>query len=255
MDALIKKLSHFFDLTGSEQIYLERFGRPEEAVAAKTDLIRIDDPITDAVVLLEGWALRYRYLPDGRRQILTFAVPGDVVGLEGSLLRSADYTFSTITECRVAYFAHTDWPELLIDQPRLAAAILWVSFTEQAMFLERLVSLGRRTARERVGHLLCELLARLSMIDGTHGSCFRLPVTQDVLADTLGLSTVHVYRCLQALRSDDLVRMADSSVELLDRDSLAKEAAFEPAYFHLAPAPWWTQQALLKFEGKAPLRD
>lgn len=248
MDALSKKLGRFLELSQAEIKFLRDFGQPEEVLEANSEIIRIDSPISDAIVILEGWTMRYRYLPDGRRQIFNFGLAGDIVGLEGSLLRSADYTLQSITECRIARFSHTDWPDLLLGYPRLAAAILWVSFTEQAMFLERLVTLGRRTARERVAHLLCELLARRSLIEDDPGSCLHLPISREIMADTLGMSAVHVYRCMNLLRRAGLIDGSNSAVDLKDRDALAREADFEPAYFHLASPPWWTERALLKLE-------
>jgi CRP-like cAMP-binding protein len=237
MQPLIAKLSLFVVMSDAERSFL--CGLPERSgkVQSHTELIRIGEPIRDIVVLQDGWAIRHRSLSDGRRQIINFNLPGDVVGLEGNFLRFADYSLTTLTAAEVSWFPVSRIPELFDRFPRLAAAITWSIFREQAMFQERLVSLGRRSARERVGHLLCELWKRLDAIAGSQGPTFAMPVTQEELADTLGLSSVHIYRTLRSLRSEGLVRIENQRVYLDRPEDLMVEAEFEDGYIHVSAGP------------------
>lgn len=237
MDKLIRKLSLFIDLTDAERAYLK--GLPERSgpVQSRTELVGAGEPMRDVVVLLEGWAIRHRSLSDGRRQIIAFSLPGDVTGMEGNVLQVADHTMTTLTAAEVAWFPAEKVIELFRKFPRVAAALAWATFREEAIFLERLVSLGRRSARERLAHLLCELWVRLKVVGDGEGPSFAMPVTQEELADTLGLSSVHIYRTLRSLRNAGLVRVEGQRVYIDRPEELMRVAEFVEDYMHNRQGP------------------
>jgi CRP-like cAMP-binding protein len=237
MQKLIQKLALSIDLTPAEQAFLEDLPERSGSVQSRTELITSGEPITEVVVLQHGWAIRHRSLSDGRRQILNFSLPGDLTGMEGNLLHAADYSLTTLTRSEVAWFPVARVIDLFERFPRVAAALSWASFREQSIFLERLVSLGRRSARERLAHLLCELWVRLTATGHGEGPSFAMPVTQEELADTLGLSAVHIYRTLRSLRQAGLVRIEGQRVYIDRPDELMLEAEFEHGYMHHREMP------------------
>jgi CRP-like cAMP-binding protein len=199
-------------------------------VAPRTELISQDAEGQSYFVLLEGWAACSKLLPDGRRQIINFAVPGDFLGLRCFLLPKADHAVVTITEASVSQFPQQQMVDLIRANPKFGAAVLWALSFEQAIVVDHLVNIGRRSALERTAHLLLELEARLSLVGLSADGSFEVPVTQEDLGDVLGLTTVHVNRVLRQLRTRDLIGIRQRRVEILDRDGLEELAQFAAGY-------------------------
>lgn len=234
---LTRKLSHFAPLSGSDQQVLDRLAAQEERFPANLDMI-VEGMVPRSVFLLkEGMAMRYRNMPDGGRQIMTFLIPGDLCDMHVFLLKEMDHSIGTITPVRVAPIPRESILELFGSHPRISAALWWSALQEEAMLRERIISLGRRDARGRLAYLLCELLWRHAAVGLADGEVFRLPLTQTELGDTLGLTPVHVNRVLREFRERRLITLEQRTLSLLDVGTLQGIAGFNKDYLHFGGAP------------------
>lgn len=181
----------------------------------------------EAAFLVErGWAMRYAILPDGSRQILAFVLPGDIVGFGGLILGRSSESVAAITPLRVAPLTAAALEAAVREHPGLRRAFLWSHAQDVALLCDRLISLGRRPALERVARTLLELARRWNAVrDAADGAA--LPLTQPMLADALGLSTVHVNRTLQRLRGRGLISSQRGPILVEDATALARVANIE----------------------------
>ncbi len=229
---LTRKLSHFAPLSESDRQVLDVLIARDEDFEADVDIVAEGMVPRSVFVLKEGMAIRYRSLPDGGRQIMTFLIPGDLCDAHVFLLKAMDHSLGTITPVRIAPISRESILELFAQRPRISAALWWSSLQEEAMLRERIVSLGRRDARGRIAYLLCELLWRHAAIGLNNGEAFPLPLTQTELGDTLGLTPVHVNRILQEFRARNLIAIKHKILTLLDVEGLRNIAAFNEDYLH-----------------------
>ena len=149
--------------------------------------------------MLSGWAFRYKMLDDGRRQILNYALPADMVGLQGALMREMEHSVEALTPLTLCVFPRAKLWELYAKLPSLAFDITWLAAREEQLIDENLVSVGRRTALERIAYLLLHLFVRAQEAGLTKGNSIQFPFTQQHLADTLGMSLVHTNKTLKRL--------------------------------------------------------
>ena len=180
-----------------------------------------------AYILQSGWVCSFKLLPDGGRQISAFPLPGDCVGLRSVLLRTSDHSFSALTDVVVSSVEASRMMEVFNEFPRLGAAILWAASRDEAMVVEHLVSIGRRTAIERTAHFFLELSERLRLVGLANDKEFACPLNQYVLADALGLSAIHVNRVLRQLRERKLLTLKERMVTVHDMRKLKALAGFE----------------------------
>jgi CRP-like cAMP-binding protein len=181
-------------------------------------------------LILDGFAIRYRILRDGQRQILNFLLPGDFAGVTNCHFGTAIFTIKTLTHATVAPIPLAKLMGLFRTHPQLAAQLFWSFAVNDAVVSEHLIAVGRRPATERIAHLLLELLNRLQPIGLADQRSFRLPLTQEIVADALGLSVPYVNRVLQQLRAAGLVRIGDQTVVIENIDELSALADFEQTY-------------------------
>lgn len=183
-------------------------------------------------MIAEGFACRYRDLNDGRRQILSLLLPGDIIDLRQFVLGGAQPAVVTLSPISLLSVANANLFAMLEHHPRVTTALWSTTLAEESISREWLVSIGKRSAIERMSHLLCETYLRLKAVGRTEAMRFPLPLTQSELADALGLSTVHVNRTLQELRKSGQIAFQAGTVEIFDFSSLAKLALFSPSYLH-----------------------
>ena len=169
-------------------------------------------------------------LPDGGRQIINFSIPGDIMGLRSVLLRTSDHAFSAVSDIVVAEVSATTMMETFQRMPRLGAAILWAASRDEAMVVEHLVNIGRRSALVRTAHLLLELGLRLQLVGLGSESGYACPLNQYLLADALGLTAIHVNRVLRQLRERALVTFREGHVEVHDLPGLRDLAEYHSGY-------------------------
>lgn len=232
--ALIAKLEHFTRLSADDKRALENIpGRNVRRLGAREDIIREGDRPDHVNLILSGWACRYKVLEDGRRQITAYFVPGDLCDLRIFILRQMDHSIGTLSAASVAEIPRNQIVELTDTHSRVSQALWWSSMVSEATEREWIVSLGQRTAFERLAHLFCELFVRLRCVGLTNGNSCDLPLKQSDLAETAGLSTVHVNRVLQELRGEGLIVLRGGTLTIPDLDRLQKVALFTPHYLHL----------------------
>jgi len=178
----------------------------------------------------DGWLARYKILHKGSRQIIDFILPGQTFGLQASLFKRSLYSIVTITEATLSTIPIDMIDNVFENNIALAKALFQSAAYEAAILGEHLIDTARRSAYERVSHLLLELLIRLNGVRSTDEMTFSMPLTQEHIADALGLTTVHVNRTLRALREDKLIAMDGRSVTILDFEALSLLSDFENSY-------------------------
>lgn len=184
-------------------------------------------------VLLDGWAARFKILENGSRQIPALLLPGDVCDIDALHLDRLDWGTVALTRGTVAAISRDKLTALIDRQGGVRAAIGRMAAVDHAVATQWTVCLGRRSARERLAHLLCELFARLHAVRAAGNSGFTLPLTQEEIADVLGLTAVHVNRTLQTMRSQGLIQLRDHRLYVPDLDALRRLAGFDGLYLHL----------------------
>ena len=185
---------------------------------------------TSVFMITEGMAIRYRILHDGRRHILNLVLPGDFAGVRSCFFESALYSTKTLTHTTISPIPLPKLIGLFDTCPGLAAKLFRLLAGEAAICAEHLITVGRRSATERVAHFLLELLVRLQTIGLADERSYRLPLTQEIISDSLGLSIPYVSRVLHQLRDDGLVRIKNQLVVIDNIAELSALADFEHTY-------------------------
>jgi CRP-like cAMP-binding protein len=183
-------------------------------------------------VTQDGWLCRYKILSNGARQVLDFILPGQIFGMQACLFNTALYSVSAITESSISAIPFDMIDSVFERSPGLAKALFWSAACESAILGEHLIDTARRSAYERVSHLLLELFVRLRAAGLADGMSFHMPLTQELIGDALGLTTVHVNRTLRSLREDKLIAIAGKRVTLVDFEALSLLSNFENLYLH-----------------------
>lgn len=243
--ALTRKLAAVIRLTEAETDGLEALQKRVRLIPPCREFVRDGEPYEQAYVVKSGWAIRYKTLSDGRRQILDFALPGDFVALFAALSQNADHSVAALTALEVYPVEPAALVSMFGECPRLGAAVAWAAGRDEGILCEQVVRVGRRSAYERIGHLIVELLHRLRLVGQASPDSFVLPLTQEILADTLGLSIVHVNRTLRRLRENGLLHIRGDRVVITDLRELMRVAEFSPDYLAAGPLPRQTEAALL----------
>ena len=230
---LALRLDAFTRLSSDDKAAISKISNTSRVIAPRRDLIREGENPKFAHLMLDGWACRYKTLPDGRRQIVAFFVPGDFCDLNVYVLRQMDHSVGAITRLSVADISREDMDRLTARYPRVAQALWWETLVNAAIQREWTLSVGQRTAYERIAHLLAELFLRLRTVKMTSGTSCDFPLTQNDLADATGLTAVHVNRTLQELRRDGLIELERRRLTILDMQRLMEAAMFNANYLHL----------------------
>ena len=225
-----RKLGAFVALSNHELVLLDQLHSRRKVFPPGRDIIYEGQVDRCAYILASGWVCSYKLLPSGTRQIVDFQIPGDFLGLRSVLFRTADHNIEPITQVQASEVQASDLINAFETAPRLAAAVLWAASRDEAMVVEHLVDLGRRDAKQRMAHFLLELGTRLKLVGMATGMSFACPLTQYMLADALGLSSVHVNRVLRELREDGLVTFQQGKVTYDDYDGLVSYSEFDRHY-------------------------
>jgi CRP-like cAMP-binding protein len=230
---LALKLAAFANLSGQDYRVLDELVTTVRDVPARTDLIREGDKPSDVYLVMDGFACRYKVLPNGKRHIMAYLVPGDFCDLQVFVLTEMDHSLGTLSACRIVEIPR-ERVLALVKRPAIARALWVATLVDEATLREWLVNVGSRPAEERVAHLLCELLFRLRAVGMANGDRYELPITQGELADTMGLSGVHMNRVIQRLRAEKLITLKGKNLVILDLDRLKEFSSFNPNYLHLS---------------------
>ena len=228
----VRKLSGLAELTADDAAALVSATAHPRRYAARQDLIREGDEPGPMFVVLEGWACRYKILPNGTRQVMAFLMPGDACDLHIKLLAEMDHGIQAITAARVATITRAEMSDMMRKHPNIASAMYSAQLVDEGIMRAWIVSMGRRTSTERVAHLMCELYIRARSTGLTDDGEFALPLSQLILADALGMTAVHINRVLKELRLSGAMSLKRGSVTILDATKLVHIAGFDDNYLH-----------------------
>lgn len=231
-ESLINGLGRLGSLSDQETRLLEQASFAVRHIESDRDLTREDDRPSHCSLLLEGFACRYKVLESGQRQIMALHVPTDFCDLTSLLLSRMDYSVGTLTPVTVALIPHATILSWAKSHPGLAHLLWRATLVDASVSREWIVNVGRRTAYQRMAHLLCELVLRMRSAGQANGRTCYLPLTQIVLADALGLTPVHVNRTLQWLRGEGLIEFGGGTLTVLNWSGLKRAGEFDPAYLH-----------------------
>lgn len=215
-------------LSAEEKSALEDIVISSREHGAGRDLVRQREGADRLYLITRGWACRYTITQDGGRHLPALMVPGDIANPDSLLFARLDYSVRTLTAATVVELLRDRVLELASQHRGIAQAFIWLTLIENAVLIERALSLGRRAAREGLAHLLCELGVRLGADEAR--PCFSFPLTQEQIADVLGLTPVHVNRTIQQLRAEGLVEINSRTVTVPDAVALRQVAGFHPGY-------------------------
>ena len=233
----IRKLKAFRPFTPEELEFVKSFKTGELVVDPRATILQEGTSSTHLFTVLQGWAFRYKTLPDGRRQLLNFALPGDFLGLQASLFTEMSHSVEALSQMLLCVFPRDRLWELFEHYPGLAFDVTWLGSREEQILDQNLLSVGRRTALERTAYLLLHLHSRASAVGLAPRDRFSPPITQQHLADALGLSIVHTNKTLKRLSDRKVIRWKNRTLEILDMEALRKIA-------------WWNEEHP---EGTRPL--
>jgi CRP-like cAMP-binding protein len=232
---LIRKLEIASKLTAEDKTAICRLPMKSRAFEKGGDLVRQGDRPQHACLIVEGVVCRYRIISRGRRQILSVHMPGDIPDLQSLFLEVMDHGLAPLTKGRAVFIPHSALRDLIHAWPNVASALWRDTLVDASIFRDAIAGLGRRSARERVAHLICELAVRLDVLDLIEGTGFPLPLTQAELADALGITNIHVNRVLQGLRAEGLIKTKGKQVQIEDWAALCAAGDFDLEYLHLRP--------------------
>lgn len=213
---------------------LRSLARDRAEVSAGRSIVAEDDRCPQLYIVEQGWVLRSRGLASGRRQIVGYSLPGDMLCTDSLLFKASSFDLSARTPVGLIRIDAPQGHELFERYPALAAAVAWTAGQDESVLAERVVSLGRRDSLEKLAHALCELEARLSAIGMMRGQTIELPFNQEDFADMLGISVIHVNRTFRKLAEEKIALYRKGSIELRDIGRLKQIAAFDPGYLHLS---------------------
>lgn len=231
-NSFIDKIQSVVDLTSNDVRGLENICNVVRTYPARRDLIREGDDAGPMLVILDGWACRYKLVPGGGRQITAFLLPGDLCNTHVGVIDAMDYSLCTLTAARVAFVPRDAIDSFLASRVEIAQAIWKMQLVDESILRSWIVNMGRRTAIERVAHLMCELHVRTRVVATSNETDCPMPLTQVVLADALGLTSVHVNRVLRILKAGDIMTIGAGTLTISDFTKLAAIAGFDGNYLH-----------------------
>ena len=231
---LIQKFERLCPLSLADRELLAAATNRSYLIGPRQDIIREGEAADYVYLIVAGIGCRHKTLETGARQIVTYLLPGDFCNLHIFVLDQMDHTISTLTECTVVALAR-DVILRFTQQPAIARALWWATLVDEGTLREGLINVGQRQAEQRMAHFLCEMMMRLDAVGLVENNTFDLPVTQEELGETLGLSTVHVNRTLQRLRKRKLIAFSRKRATVPDPEALKACCGFSSHYLRLGP--------------------
>jgi CRP-like cAMP-binding protein len=230
---MVRKLGKRAPLSEGDREALLSLRHTRRTVEASSYLVREGDEPRYCAVLLTGFAFRQKITGDGARQIIALQIPGDMLDLQNLYLDVSDHNVQTLTRAEVAFLSRADLQELASLRPAIGHAFFVDTLIDASIYREWVTNVGRRDSRARLAHLLCEFALRLEDSGLAEEYRYELPMTQEQLADTLGLTPVHVNRTLKALDADGLIVREKRTLAIPDLQRLRDVGDFSDRYLHL----------------------
>lgn len=231
---LIGKLNRLGPLDAADETAIRALPHRLASEPANHHLVREGARPTEVCLLLDGHACRYKTTRGGGRQIVSFHMPGDLLDLQQLMLPRADHDIVTISPARLAWFPASDIKRLQQNRPAINEALWRDTLIDASIYREWVLNVGRRDAKSRIAHMLCEFAARRQAAGLGGAERFELPMTQEQIADATGMTAVHVNRMLHALAAEGLIARDRRLVEIVDWNRMQRAADFDPAYLHAA---------------------
>lgn len=235
--AFLKTLHARAAVSAEEAETIVELTRDQVALEPGQDIVAQGARPTCSCLMIAGYSARYTLLSNGSRQITAIHIPGDFVDLHSLFLHPMDHGVVAISPARVARVRHASLHHVIETQPNLTRLLWTMTAIDAAIFRQWLVASGRQAADSQVARFLCEMFVRLALVDRTEGLSFELPVTQGVLGDAMGISTVQANRSVQVLRRAGLVQWKGAQVTILDWEGLATLGHFDDTYLNIRYRP------------------
>ena len=236
-DPFVVRARNLVDLTLPDLQSLRGVMETETTVKKRRDLVLDGYEFSKLYFVKEGFAARYKLLRNGKRQIVNFVLPGDVVGMPGSFLDRAANSVIAVSDMTLQICSLEAFVGLCYRRPKFGLLLSWLAAQEAANYAEHIIDVGRRTPVERLAHLLLEIHSRLAVVGLADEFAFNLPFIQEMMSDALGLSVPHLNRMLTQLRVEGLIAINERRVEILDRRAMQLLAQFQPILPARIPLP------------------
>jgi CRP-like cAMP-binding protein len=233
LELLVRKLAMHIDLDEDDRNAILALPTVLRTLDASSYIIREGEPPTQCAVLISGFAYRQKLTGEGARQIVSLHIPGDALDFQHLFLDVADHNVQTLTRATIATVPRAALRELARTRPAIGNAILIDILIEGSIFREWVLNVGRRDARTRVAHLLCEFASRLQAQGLAEDYGFELPMTQEQLGDAVGLTAVHVNRTLKSLQADGLIERDRRRITFPQWQAMIGIADFSQRYLHI----------------------
>lgn len=225
-ECALRACGQFRPVTDTELRAINDMKRDHVTQQAGATIINAGEESAELYTLYSGWAFRFKSLPDGRRQILNFLLPGDLLGLQAAMFAAAQHGIEALTEVELCTLPRRKVWGLFGALPELAFDVTWLGAREESRVDENLTSVGRRSAAERTAALIVSLYKRAKMLGMVTDDSFEFPLTQQHIADALGLSLVHTNKTLARLRRMGMFRLANGRLTLTNPRVLARVAQY-----------------------------
>ncbi|MBZ9856999.1 Crp/Fnr family transcriptional regulator [Mesorhizobium sp. CA13] len=232
---IVTRLTRAMKLDSLDIKRLEAIFERDLTIRKREELVVHGSEFRNLCFVKDGYAIRYRLLRSGRRQILKLILPGDVIGFPVSFFDRSTCAVVAVSELTYAVCSFDAYVRLCYEQPQFGLVLSWLAAQEAATYAEHIVNLGRRTPIERLAHLLLEIHARLLEVERADEASFDLPFSQEIMADALGLSVPHLNRVIQQLRAEQLITSNARFIDLTDLAGLRRLAQYQP--MSLVPIP------------------
>ena len=234
--ALIKRLRTSSGIAEDDIREINALPIVVKSYAAERAVISDGETATECCLVAEGFCARGKTIADGKRQILSIHIPGEIPDLMSLFLHVMDHDLFTLTPCTLGFISHETLQKLHRRRPNVAEIFWRDTLIDAAMFREWIVNVGQRPAPARLAHVMTELRARLKVIGRTEGSSFEMPLTQEQIGEALGITAVHANRVIKQLRQDGIVDLHRGRVTVLDEARFKELADFDDRYLHQSPA-------------------
>jgi CRP-like cAMP-binding protein len=233
LSPLITKLESIATLSDDERAAVESLPVRVQVIRARQDIVRDGDTASRCCLLIEGWACRYKILGEGKRQIFSFHIAGDIPDLQSLHIPQMDHSLATMTQATVAFIPHEAMRDLTARFPNIAAVLWRDTLVDAAIFRAWMMGMGQRSAYDHLAHLFCELYLKQEAVGLAGEHRCPLPMSQIELADALGISNVHINRVLKEMRGKGLVTLQGNTLVIQAWDELIRAAEFDETYLHL----------------------
>lgn len=230
---LVAKLGAYVDLSEDELALLRRFEAEEQTYQRRKVVRRQGEEASNLFVVKEGWCFTFVILPDGGRQVLDLHFPGDIVGQTSISFEKASSGIASATRVTLCPFPKAHLDKVFLTAPRLTALLYSMAMLENVVLIDRLKSVGRMEARDRVAHFLLQILTRLRVTDTSLTARFHLPISQELIGDALGLSAIHVNRTFRRLEEEGAIAREGQFVQILDEPRLVESVDFSNRFYRI----------------------